>query len=198
MGARGLIRCGLAALLIATAGAAPAQEPPVPSPPPVRSPVLTVESDRLFTESLFGQRVLAELGAATDALAAENRIIESRLTEEERSLTERRPSLSVAAFRDEAEAFDARVQDIRREQDTKERDLQLVLTRGREAFLAAATPVLGQVMIDHGAYVILDRRTVFLGVAVVDITSEALVAIDAAIGTGLPAAPAPADPPGQP
>ena len=59
----------------------------------VRSPVLTIDIERVFSESLFGQRVSAELLRQTEDLAMENRQIEAALTEEERSLTLRRPGM---------------------------------------------------------------------------------------------------------
>lgn len=169
------------------AGQGAAQDAPDPARPgqgQLRSPVLTIEADRLFAETLFGERIRAQVGAAADALAVENRGIEAMLQEEVDSLTERRPTMEVAAFRAEAEAFDARVQAIRAAQDAKERALNLALGEGREAFLEAATPVLGQLMIDSGAVVILDRRSVFLGVGLIDVTDAAVAAIDAALGEG--------------
>ncbi len=150
----------------------------------VRSPILTVDADRLYAESLYGQRITAEVRRDAEALDIENQRIEAALTEEERSLTELRPTMSVEAFRIEADAFDAKVQDIRQAQDAKERSLQQAVGQGQTAFLDVATPILAQIMIDSGAAVILDRRSVFLGVDIVDITDRAIVAIDAAIGDG--------------
>lgn len=181
---RAAIRAGLVGLALSMAGPVMAQQFPLPAPGQFRSPVLTIDADRLFGETMFGARVLAEVSAATDALAAENRLIETTLQGEVDSLTARRPTMSVVDFRAAADAFDGRVQRIRQEQDAKEAGLQQALAQGREAFLAAATPVLGQLMVDSGAVVILDRRTVFLGVGLVDITGEAVAAIDAAIGDG--------------
>ena len=157
----------------------------VPQTGAVRSPVLTIDPDRLFERSLYGQRVLAEVQAETAALAAENRQIEAALTEEERSLTERRPDMEVAAFREEAAAFDERVQGIRRAQDAKERALERIESDGREAFLTTAQPVLGRLMLERGAAVILDRRSVFLGFGAIDVTEEAIAIIDSVIGDGI-------------
>lgn len=181
---RGL-RAIIAAVLVAAAPAT-AQEPSAEALPlgQVQSAVLTVDTERLFAESLFGQRVAAELRTATEALATENREIEAALTAEERSLTERRPTMTVEAFRAAADDFDARVQDIRAAQDAKERALQDSLSAGREDFLNAAAPVLAEMMRAAGAAVILDRRSVFLALGAVDITDEAIAAIDAAIGDG--------------
>ncbi len=150
----------------------------------VRSPVLTIDPDRLFAETIFGQRVTADVNGDAAALDAENQQIQDQLTAEERSLTERRPTMAVEDFRVEAEAFDEKVQAIRTEQDAKERALQQAVTEGRNRFLEAATPILAQIMIDSGAAVILDRRSVFLGVGAVDITDAAIQAVDAALGDG--------------
>ena len=187
--ARPLLLRVLLGLCLLGAPAAVAQEPQagnvtdsLPLQGPVRSPVLTVDLERLFAESAFGQRVAADLREETEALAAENREIEARLTSEEQDLTRRRPDMEPEAFRAEAEAFDARVQTIRQEQDAKERALQTRLGDGRDAFFAAATPVLGRMMLESGAAVLLDRRNVFLGIGLVDITDGAIARIDAEVG----------------
>jgi Skp family chaperone for outer membrane proteins len=150
----------------------------------VQSPILTVDSDRLFLESAWGRRVFAEVQAETEAFNAENRRLEAALTEEERSLTERRPTMEVEDFRAEAEAFDTKVQAIRAAQDAKQRNLQQLLTRGREGFLNEATPILARLMLESGAAVIVDRRSVILSAGAIDITDAAIAAIDAAIGDG--------------
>lgn len=179
----------MAACLLAAAMAGPlvAQETAQLPLGQVQSVVLTVDTDRLFAESAFGRRLAEDLRAQTEALAAENRRIEADLTAEEQGLTARRPSMTVEAFRAAADEFDSRVQAIRAAQDAKERALQEAVTAGREEFLNAAAPVLGDLMRASGAAVILDRRAVFLAIGAVDITDEAIAAIDAAIGPGAPA-----------
>lgn len=151
---------------------------------PVQSPVLTLEIDRLFAESAFGRRVAAEIEAEGAAIAAENRRIEAELTEEERALTDRRAELSPEAFRPLAEAFDEKVQRLRNEQDAKARALGTRTDDARRRFLAAAQPVLEEIMRESGAAVVLERRTVFLAAGLIDITDLALRRIDAAIGDG--------------
>lgn len=176
-------------LLVGLAGPAMAQraEPEV-VPPAVEAPaaggIVVLDTDRLFTESLFGQTLATALQTETEALIEENRRIEAELTAEEQSLTQRRAEMTPTAFRNEADAFDARVQQIRRERDAKERALQQEAAAGREQFLAAIGPTLGQVMMARGAAVILDRRTVFLSTGAVDVTDTAIAAVDAAIGDG--------------
>lgn len=150
----------------------------------VQSPVLTVDSERLFLDSLFGQRIIAQIQIETEAFNAEQRRLEAALTEEERSLTLRRPAMSVEDFRAEADDFDTRVQSIRNAQDAKQRSLQLMLGQGREQFLSVATPTLGRLMIESGAAVLMDRRNVIISATAVDVTDAAIAAINAAIGDG--------------
>ena len=149
-----------------------------------RGGVVVLDTERLFAESQFGLHLAELLQAETEALIEENRRIEAELTAEEQALTRRRPGMDPAAFREEADAFDAKVQQIRRERDAEERALQQEASAGRERFLAAIGPTLGEVMMERGATVILDRRAVFLSTGAVDVTEAAIAAVDAAIGDG--------------
>ncbi|SLN15447.1 OmpH family outer membrane protein [Roseisalinus antarcticus] len=157
---------------------------PVQDPEVVRSPVLTIDPDLLFSESMFGQRIAADIQSETEALAAENRRIADQLEAEEKALTEARASMEPEEFRAKAAEFDTRVQDIRRAQDAKERDIGTRVQEAQEAFLNVVRPILGRLMIERGAAVILDRRTVVLGVGAVDITETAITRIDAEMGDG--------------
>ncbi|MCV6585127.1 MAG: OmpH family outer membrane protein [Marinibacterium sp.] len=151
---------------------------------PVRSPILTVESDRLYSGSDFGRRVAREIEAEGAALAAENREIETELVEEEQMLSERRSEMSPEDFRALADAFDKKVVDIRRIQDAKARRLTQRSDGERVAFLQVARPVLEQLMRESAAAIILERSSVFLSADVTDITDLAIARINAAIGDG--------------
>ncbi|GHG80663.1 OmpH/Skp family outer membrane protein [Pseudodonghicola xiamenensis] len=159
---------------------------PVPEVP--HSAILTLESDRLFSESAFGKRVASEIEAESAVLSAENRKMEAELTAEEKQLTERRRAMEPAAFRALADAFDQKVQNIRRTQDSKARALSQKADKARGDFLRAARPVFEALMQEAGASVILERSNVFLSANASDITDEAISRIDAAIGDGAAAA----------
>lgn len=183
-------RTVIAAAILALAPlAAPAQQGDALSMGQLRSPILTIDPERLFAETRYGQRIEAELRARVEALSAENERLRAELTAEERRLTERRPSIEVDAFRAEAEAFDARVQRIRAEQDAKQQALEQAVAQGRVAFQNAVRPVLAEIMLQSGAGVILDRNDVFLSAGLIEITDEAIVAVDAQFGDGTQAAP---------
>ena len=150
----------------------------------VQSPVLVVASDQMYLQSAFGRRITQELETERDALAAENRSIEEELEAEEQELTTQRATLEPETFRDLADAFDTKVQAIRREQDAKARALITRQEAGRTEFLNAAAPVIEALMLEAGAVIVMERRDVLLSLNAIDITEAAVIRIDAAIGDG--------------
>ena len=150
----------------------------------VQSMILTISPERLYAESAFGQRIAREIEEEGAAIAAENRQIEAELMAEERELTDLRDTLTPEEFRDRADAFDEKVQQLRREQDEKARALGQRSDEARRALLTAAQPVLSQLMLESGAVAVLDRRAVLLSADTVDITVEAIARVDAQFGEG--------------
>ena len=155
-------------------------------------PILTIDPDRLFAETAFGERVLRSIEERSTVLARENRRIEAELIAEERALTEQRASLSVAEFRALAEAFDEKVQRLREEQDAKTREIQGLRETEQQRFLGEIVPILSTLITERGASIVVDRRSVFLSASRVDITDEAIRIIDAELGDGA-GLPPPAD-----
>ncbi len=151
---------------------------------PLQSPVLVVNSEQLFSDSAYGRRIEAEIAAETNALEAENRRIEAELEAEEKSLTATRASTAPEEFRPLAEAFDAKVTQIRTAQANKARALQQRSDQARRRFLGEVGDVLETIMQDAGAAVILEQRSVFFSARAVDVTAEAVTRLDAAIGDG--------------
>ena len=118
-------------------------------------------------------------------MAEENRRMEAELVAEELSLTEQRPNLSPVEFRDLANAFNARVTQIRTTQDRKSRALSNRQNAERQAFFEAALPVLQQLLQQAGASAMLDRRSVLISLSAVDVTDRAIAQIDAILGDGV-------------
>ena len=146
--------------------------------------IVTFDSDRLFFESDFGQRVIRDIEATGNELVAENRRIEAELASAEQDLTERRSSMTPEEFRPLADAFDTRVQESRQEQAAKSRALNALLAQQREIFLRAATPILRELMVEAGAAVLLENRTVFFSAASSEITTVAIERLNQQLGVG--------------
>lgn len=143
-----------------------------------QSAVLTVDPERLFTESQFGKAAVARLEAAQQDLLNENKKLEAALEAEEKDLTARRPTLVAADFRKLADAFDKKAEEIRAARLAKSRSLTTLRDQDRQKFLAAVVPILGELMGEMGALVILDKKTVFLSFERVDVTDRAIARID--------------------
>lgn len=144
----------------------------------VISPILVIDFERLYIESALGQQVEEELNDKRRELAFEQRAIEAELEAEEKALTERRATLTPEEFRPLADAFDKKVQEIRRDRTAKIRELDLQLGKDRDMFVQAAKPVLERMMIESGAAVVLELRATFLSVNSIDITDQAIQRLD--------------------
>lgn len=166
----------------------------------VQSDILVLDTERLFSSSLVGQRLTADYQAERDKLIARNREIEADLRAEEQALTDKRATMPPAQFRDAADAFDAKVRSIRLENERAGRDLERARDLAPLTMMRLAEPVLIELMRDAGGRVVIDHRQVLLRADVIDITDIAIARIDAAIGDGkaiedagdgIPADPAP-------
>lgn len=154
------------------------------SPADLQSALLTVDVDRLFSQSMFGERILEEYAAAAESLASENRRISDALRAEEVALAGQRAAMDPDVFRAEAAAFDEKAQAIRRAQDAKEQELDSLIADGREQFLQIVPPIFEAVMRERGAAALLDRRSVLMLRGSVDVTDVLIERINTQIGAG--------------
>ncbi len=170
---------GLVLPLAVAAQELPSSDAPgVSAPADALVPLLTLDEDRLFSDSAYGRAAEAAYQAENAALAAENRRIEAGLEAEERDLTTRRAKMAPAEFAPLAAEFDQRVQEIRRAQDAKSRDIARILDTRRQRFLEAAVPVLARLLDETGAVALLSSQMVILSRSSLDITDTAIARID--------------------
>lgn len=168
---------GACLLSLALPVLAPAQEQPQQV---LRSPILVIDFDELFRLSERGQRVLQQFEAERRALAEEIAAIDAEMAAEEQSLTERRATLSPEEFRDLADAFDDKVQRLRAEQDDKAAALNRRQTEEQLRFRQAAAPVLGQLMLDTGALIVVEKRSLVVFNDAIDVTQITAERMDTA------------------
>lgn len=186
-----LVIASLAALLFGAASFALAQSDTAQdstqqsaTPTVISSPILVIDSDRLFAESNFGKRVVAERDVQTAVLFDENRRIEAELEEEERALTEQRKTMAAEDFRAAADAFDDKVQAIRDAQISKEIAITRWVEGERIRFLSSLNPVLEQILLETNALIILEKRTTFVARDVLDVTDRMVFQANQIIGDG--------------
>lgn len=148
-------------------------------------PVASLNSDRLFSESLAGTAILNASREKSISLSEENRRIESELEQEEQDLTEKRKALPAAEFQVLADAFDAKVVNIRRTQNAKAAALSQELEAARREFSNRVRPILLQLMRERGIVFVLNEQAIALAVSSGDITDDALQRVDSEIGATL-------------
>ncbi|WP_254452872.1 OmpH family outer membrane protein [Ruegeria atlantica] len=146
--------------------------------------VLTLSSERMFSESLFGRRVMREIESEGALLAAENERIVAELSKEEKDLTEKRAELPTDEFRPLAEAFDIKVQSHRESQRAKLDALARQSEEARQTFLVLVQPILIELLRESGASVVIERSNVFLSSDRTDVTEAAIARINEQIGDG--------------
>lgn len=151
--------------------------------------IMTIDPEALFSGSLWGQRVQADLERQRRDIAAENERLEKQFATEEQELTRLRATLSAEDFRKRADDFDKRVVEVRQERDKIAQEWQSSEDRARAAFLNAALPVLAQLMKERGATVVLDQRAIFVSAQSADVTPVLIERLNAELGAGVADAP---------
>lgn len=150
-----------------------------------KSLLLTIHSDRMFSESEYGQRIAREMEGRSAVLMAENRRIEAELRAEELDLAERRSTTDPDAFRALAQSFDQKVQETRSTQEAKFLEITNARDEARREFRQTSIPILEQIMAETGAAAILEQSTVLLSADSIDVTDLAIARIDAILGEGI-------------
>lgn len=193
---RGVFLAALLAAVLALGGQGFAQV--AAKPLPRGAVILTLDQERVYRDSVAGQAIEAAIAAENDALATENRKIDAALGAEEQDLTTRRPELSPTEFQALAEAFNLRVEGLRNAQQSKAKALERKREAERQKFFQALVPVLGAIMRDAGAFVILNNSAVLVSFDQIDVTAEAIGRMNRQFPTALtdpapevPATPAP-------
>ena len=146
-----------------------------------KSELFTVDMTKLLRSSEFGKNIIAANNIARKKLQSENEELEKKLLLEEKELSELRKTLSVEEFRPKALEFDKRVSIIRAEQGKKEEILNKKVRKEEADFFKRIYPLLYEILIERGGLILVDQRNIILWDNSVDITDDAIQAINQAL-----------------
>lgn len=150
----------------------------------IQSDILVIDPERMLLESEYGIRLQREIQAERDRLIKKNEQVAQELEDEEQRLTALRATTPPSEFREMADAFDQRVEELRLESERMSRELE----RRRELvpiqFMRVVQPVLSELLLEANAMVMIDARAVMLHTAAADVTELAVVRINERIGRG--------------
>ena len=152
-----------------------------PLPAAEKSELFTVDMTKLLRSSEFGKNIIAANNIARKKLQSENEELEKKLLLEEKELSELRKTLSVEEFRPKALEFDKRVSIIRAEQGKKEEILNKKVRKEETDFFKRIYPLLYEILIERGGLILVDQRNIILWDNSVDITDDAIQAINQAL-----------------
>ncbi|MFN3954558.1 MAG: OmpH family outer membrane protein [Pararhodobacter sp.] len=169
----------LAALVLAGALCAPV----LPAMSQGGAAFAILDEERLLRDSALGRGILDEIRQAERTLEAENQQIFEQLAAEEAALTEARASLSPEAFRQRADDFDQRVEEIRAERGQRALELSRRSEAEAQRFFEIALPIMIQLMNEEGLVALLKPDALILGADWLDVTDAAIVRLDAATGS---------------
>ena len=170
----------------ATAPAAPVPTSPQDraAGPAVSRGIVTVDQEKMYNRSAWGQRAEALVAERLRAVQAENARLFADLSAEEADLTRQRATLPAEDFRARATAFDERVTTLRREREAASLEVAALAEAERNRFFAAAVPVIGSLMRERGAVLVLDPRTVLMSAEAIDMTDAAIARLNQQVGDG--------------
>ena len=146
-----------------------------------KSELFTVDMTKLLRSSEFGKNIIAANNIARKKLQSENEELEKKLLLEEKELSELRKTLSLEEFRPKALEFDKKVSIIRAEQGKKEEILNKKVRKEETDFFKRIYPLLYEILIERGGLILVDQRNIILWDNSVDITDDAIQAINQAL-----------------
>ena len=146
-----------------------------------KSELFTVDMTKLLRSSEFGKNIIAANNIARKKLQSENEELEKKLLLEEKELSELRKTLSVEEFRPKALEFDKKVSIIRAEQGKKEEILNKKVRKEETDFFKRIYPLLYEILTERGGLILVDQRNIILWDNSVDITDDAIQAINQAL-----------------
>ena len=124
----------------------------------INSHILVLSQDDLFKKSLPGIELLKIFEEKQTKLFSEARKIEQEFIVEEKSLTEKRATLTVDEFQLLADEFDVKVERMRQIRTEKDKELQKQFMTWKKKFVQIVLPIIRDVMSQFNALVVLDAK----------------------------------------
>lgn len=156
---------------------------PVAAAPAAPSVVLIVSMETLFTQSKAAQSLRTQMVAAGKKLQAEDKSAKDALEADFKKLSDQRALLTQEDLQKKAQAIQERGAKHEMDMRSKGQALELGGQAARGKIAEALGPIFADIMKAHGGSVMIDRAAVVAGGVDLDVTAEALKALDAKLTT---------------
>jgi outer membrane protein len=186
MTSRHILAIGAAsALLLAPASAVMAQAAAAAPPPLVQGPpipgVCVLAVNQAIANSAVGRYASQRMQQIVAQVKAELQPEDTAITTEGRALEAARTTLDQPTFQSRATALQARAQAFREKADLRQREVQATEQKSVNRIAQELDPIARQLYQGHHCSVLLDRQAVMMANPVMDLTPEAVTALNAKI-----------------
>lgn len=183
MSFRSVISRMVAAMAFAGFMTAALAVPPVAAAPAAPSVILVVSMETLFTQSKAAQSLRTQMIAAGKKLQAEDKSGKDAIEADFKKLSEQRSLLTQEDLQKKAQAIQERGAKHEMSMRSKGQALEMGSQVARGKIAEALGPIFADIMKAHGGSVMIDRAAVVAGGVDLDVTAEALKALDAKLTT---------------
>lgn len=158
-------------LVFAAPLAAPAQEM-------APSVVAVVDYESILRDCSAGQSLRQQISAKREAFQTEVEKAEQELRAAEQDLKDQQSLLSVEAFAQKRQEFQARVAEVQKFVQARKQTLDQALTKGEEAIRQATVGILGAMAKERGFNIVLSLRQVLLVKSSYNVTEAVLAELN--------------------
>ena len=144
------------------------------------SGILVVDLERAYKTSRFGESMRDAFNSENQSFNEENKVILNRLKDEEIQLTADRTNLSQEEFAVAADAFDMKVQEIRKTRLEKIRLVEESFNLLKPMFFRRVDSFFDELMLEFNATAILEKNSVVRSNDAIDITNLLVERVDQA------------------
>lgn len=141
--------------------------------------ILIINSEQLFAQSKVGQNVREQIQKLSQQLQSESTKAEESLKKEAVKLRDQRALLKEEDFAKKVQAFQQKEQATQQKFQEKGQALQIGANIARNKIEQAIRPIFADILKAHGANILLDQSNVLAGGVDLDVTAEAVKALDA-------------------
>ena len=141
--------------------------------------ILIINSEQLFAQSKVGQNVREQIQKLSQQLQNESTKAEDSLKKEATKLRDQRALLKEEDFAKKVQAFQQKEQETQQKFQEKSQALQIGANIARNKIEQAIRPIFADILKAHGANILLDQSNVLAGGVDLDVTAEAVKALDA-------------------
>ncbi|MDE1174558.1 MAG: OmpH family outer membrane protein [Parvibaculaceae bacterium] len=145
--------------------------------------ILTVNTEQLFLQSKVGQSVRSQIQTMAQKIQAEGRSSQASLQDEANKLTQQRSTMAQEQFQQKVQDLQKREADLQARMQKKGSELQNGGEVARNQVETALRPIFTDLMTKHGADIIIDTSVIVASKDGLDVTQEAMTALNARLST---------------